>query len=70
MGEIAFIGNCSVQYGKEQIGNAIEQFIESYCKFYGIRNRKTNKFIYIGTLDDRILWCDFEKNRTCNINAK
>lgn len=67
MGENEYIGNCSAQYEKEQIGNAIERFIESYCKLYGIRNRKTNKFIYIGTLDDRILWCDSEKTENATL---
>ena len=63
MGENEFIGNCSVKYDKEQTEKAIKRFMEFCNKLYGIRNIKTNKFIYIGTLDDRILWCDSEKKQ-------
>ena len=61
MGENEYIGNCSANYEKEQTLKAIENYLE-FCKnLWGIRNRKTNKFIYIGMIDNKILWCDSEK---------
>ena len=63
MGENEYIGNCSANYEKEQTLKAIENYLD----LWGIRNRKTNKFIYIGTLDDRILWCDSEKTENATL---
>lgn len=65
-----FIGNCSKTYYNEQLIKAIEKFTNICKNLWGIRNNKTNKFIYIGMLDNKLLFCDSEKTEKCNINAK
>ena len=67
MRENEFIGNCFAKYEKEQILKAIENYLEIYKNLWGIRNRKTNKFIYIGILGDRILWYDSKKTENAKL---
>ena len=44
------------------------KIIWNFAKTYGeFAIKKTNKFIYIGILDDRILWCDSEKTENATL---
>ena len=67
MGENEYIGNHSAKYEKEQTLKAIENYLELCKNLWGIRNKDTNKFIFIGTIDNRILWFDSEKVENANL---
>ena len=67
MGENEYIGNCSANYEKEQTLKAIENYLELCKNLWGIRNRKTNKFIFTGILDNRLLICDSEKTENATL---
>ena len=50
--------------------NFVKESIDKIIEFtkmdmFGIRNRKSNKFIYIGLLGDRILYCDRDNVVEC-----